>query len=112
MRGPTPCFSTLALQVPFRVGYINGVKGTRHLLHKYFPEDDPAYNNTWFRFTLACAPGVVMTPVVSVLEATNATANPEVCLGEGSGRGHCGCWCGRGHCGSGWGPRSVCGSTA
>lgn len=59
------------LQVPARVLYINGFKGLRAFFdRKVKPEDFP--NPTAIRYAAAIAPGIIMNPVSSVLEASNA----------------------------------------
>jgi|EP00670_Eutreptiella_braarudii_P000270 hypothetical protein len=64
-------FPNMHIQVPTRVVYINGFK----LLRMSFDERiDPAKtsNPALTRLGLAFAPGILMTPVSSLLEATNA----------------------------------------
>eukprot|EP01119_Soliformovum_irregulare_P000648 TRINITY_DN10468_c0_g1_i1.p1 TRINITY_DN10468_c0_g1~~TRINITY_DN10468_c0_g1_i1.p1 ORF type:complete len:418 (-),score=94.22 TRINITY_DN10468_c0_g1_i1:34-1287(-) len=73
----TTLFPNMHIQLPTRVMYINGFK----LLRQYFdvnikPEE---YSNpTAVRLAAAITPGIIMTPVSSILEACNAGhANPE-----------------------------------
>jgi len=78
-------FPNMHIQVPTRILYINGFKGLRQYfdstvlpyLQKTFPEYNEDHPNL-FRLSLAIAPGVIMTPISSVLEASNAGhSNPE-----------------------------------
>uniref|UniRef100_M4BRV9 Cyclic nucleotide-binding domain-containing protein n=1 Tax=Hyaloperonospora arabidopsidis (strain Emoy2) TaxID=559515 RepID=M4BRV9_HYAAE len=70
-------FPEMHLQIPTRVVYINGFKGIRHLLEKNVHADEYEYPQL-VRFAEAVAPGVLMTPVSSMLEAFNAGhMNPE-----------------------------------
>ncbi|CAH0476291.1 unnamed protein product [Peronospora belbahrii] len=70
-------FPEMHLQIPTRVVYINGFKGIRHLLEKNVNADSYEYP-LLVRLTEAVAPGVIMTPVSSMLEAFNAGhMNPE-----------------------------------
>jgi len=73
--GPT-LFPNMHVQIPTRVAYINGFKFLRQGLDDLVEEKDPR-----FRWLPALLPGVLMTPVSSVLEASNAGhANPEPLL--------------------------------
>lgn len=78
-----PLFPNMHVQVPARVLYIAGFKGLRSLFDR---EIDPDKYNTHparvtVRFANMIAPGVVMTPVASVLEACNVGhTNPEPLL--------------------------------
>ena len=73
-----PLFPRMHVQLPVRVLYINGFKGLRHVIEErvrpeaYGPGLAPAV-----RAAMAIAPGLIMTPVSSVLEACNANLNPE-----------------------------------
>jgi len=78
-------FPNMHIQVPTRVMYINGFKGLRQYfdstvlpyLQKLYPSNYEA-NPGLFRLALAVAPGILMTPISSVLEASNAGhSNPE-----------------------------------
>lgn len=66
-----PLFPHMSVQVPTRVLYINGLKGIRQYL-------DTRFDPHSYAFPLAAGalvsilPGLLMTPVSSVLEATNA----------------------------------------
>eukprot|EP01101_Sappina_pedata_P009062 TRINITY_DN5165_c0_g1_i1.p1 TRINITY_DN5165_c0_g1~~TRINITY_DN5165_c0_g1_i1.p1 ORF type:complete len:425 (+),score=127.91 TRINITY_DN5165_c0_g1_i1:91-1275(+) len=62
------------IQMPTRILYINGFKGIRSMLDEKFRDCDLS---TMARLGLAVTPGLAMTPVSSVLEACNATSNPE-----------------------------------
>lgn len=66
-------FPNMHIQVPVRIAYITGFKGLRTLLDNRVDTD--SYSNTnknWIRLGMALAPGVLMTPVSSLLEASNA----------------------------------------
>ncbi|CAI5742307.1 unnamed protein product [Hyaloperonospora brassicae] len=70
-------FPEMHLQIPTRVVYINGFKGIRHVLEKTVRADEFDYPHV-VRLAEAVAPGVLMTPVSSMLEAFNAGhMNPE-----------------------------------
>ncbi|KAG6951281.1 hypothetical protein JG688_00013790 [Phytophthora aleatoria] len=70
-------FPEMHLQIPTRVVYINGFKGIRHLMEKNVDADQYEYPQL-VRLTEAVSPGVIMTPVSSMLEAFNAGhMNPE-----------------------------------
>jgi hypothetical protein len=67
-------FPNMHIQLPTRILYINGFKGLRHqldLLRKDTITPLPSH----FAIATACAPGVIMTPISSMLEACNATSN-------------------------------------
>lgn len=83
-------FPNMHIQVPARIGYIAGFKGLRAFIDQ-FDEDaespytdndggtskiigreDDASGKFWRRFAITIAPGVMMTPLSSVLEASNA----------------------------------------
>jgi len=70
-------FPNMHIQIPTRVIYINGLKGIRHYLDSNIHPQE--YENPQLiRLMTTLAPGVLMTPVSSVLEASNAGhANPE-----------------------------------
>jgi hypothetical protein len=73
----TPRFPTMHIQMPTRVLYINGFKGIRYYLdNNVRPE---SFSNPHLgRLLVAVAPGLIMTPMSSFLEATNAVKhNPE-----------------------------------
>lgn len=64
-------FPNMHIQVPTRIAYIVGFKGLRTFFDKHV--DAESYDNaTAVRLTLAVAPGILMTPISSVLEASNA----------------------------------------
>jgi len=67
----TKLFPDMHVQVPMRVLYINGTKGTRAWLGENV--DPTKYENPNFVGTaVLLAPGLIMTPISSVLEAANA----------------------------------------
>eukprot|EP00730_Choanoeca_flexa_P005619 TRINITY_DN11985_c2_g2_i3.p1 TRINITY_DN11985_c2_g2~~TRINITY_DN11985_c2_g2_i3.p1 ORF type:complete len:300 (+),score=55.80 TRINITY_DN11985_c2_g2_i3:330-1229(+) len=71
-----PLFPQMHVQLPTRVVYINGFKGVRRLIDdKFQPASEPTFSP--LRLGCAIAPGVIMTPVSSILEACNANLNPE-----------------------------------
>jgi len=63
------------IQLPTRVFYINGFKGLRFYLDEFMPP--PEESKTLFRIGLVITPGLIMTPISSILEACNADKNPE-----------------------------------
>lgn len=70
-------FPNMHIQLPTRVLYINGFKGIRHLLNDHVDPEDYSHPDH-VRLLAAITPGVLMTPVSSVLEACNAGhSNPE-----------------------------------
>eukprot|EP00048_Salpingoeca_helianthica_P016958 m.235034 g.235034 ORF g.235034 m.235034 type:complete len:422 (-) comp19867_c0_seq1:138-1403(-) len=71
-----PLFPDMHIQIVTRMVYINGLKGMRRYFETHYDADTHHHPATT-RFLLACAPGLVMCPVSSVLEATNAHLNPE-----------------------------------
>uniref|UniRef100_A0A7S0E1Q6 Cyclic nucleotide-binding domain-containing protein n=1 Tax=Hanusia phi TaxID=3032 RepID=A0A7S0E1Q6_9CRYP len=70
-------FPNMHIQCPARILYINGFKGLRQYMdYKVKPEDFS--NPTMVRLGMSFAPGIVMTPLSSILEASNAGhMNPE-----------------------------------
>ncbi|KAF0700258.1 Aste57867_9213 [Aphanomyces stellatus] len=76
-QAPATLFPNMGVQIPTRVAYINGFKGLRHFLENNI--DDESYENPGYvRIAKAIAPGIIMTPVSSMLEACNAGhMNPE-----------------------------------
>jgi len=70
-------FPNMQVQVPVRIFYINGFKGIRHVLDTNVDLDK--YDNPQLvGMGLATLPGLIMSPVSSILEASNAGhANPE-----------------------------------
>lgn len=74
---PASLFPNMGVQIPTRVVYINGFKGIRHIMEKNIDAD--TYSNPGaVRILEAVTPGVIMTPVSSILEACNAGhVNPE-----------------------------------
>lgn len=67
-------FPNMHIQLPVRVLYINGLKGVREALQPYYNKN----SSETARVGLAVLPGVAMTPLSSILEASNAGhMNPE-----------------------------------
>eukprot|EP01104_Vermistella_antarctica_P018523 TRINITY_DN6897_c0_g1_i1.p1 TRINITY_DN6897_c0_g1~~TRINITY_DN6897_c0_g1_i1.p1 ORF type:complete len:455 (+),score=48.29 TRINITY_DN6897_c0_g1_i1:70-1365(+) len=64
-------FPDMHIQLPTRMLYINGLKGVRMWLDKNV-DTSTSSNPGMMRLGLAVTPGLVMTPVSSVLEACNA----------------------------------------
>lgn len=75
----SPLFPNMHVQVPTRVAYITGFKGLRAFLDANLAPDAYA-SPTAVRVAAMVGPGVVMTPISSILEAANATSNPEPLL--------------------------------
>lgn len=72
-----PLFPKMHVQLPTRVVYITGFKSVRIFVESNFrPESFPGYE-TPVRIMSAVAPGIVMTPVSSILEACNANLNKQ-----------------------------------
>eukprot|EP01089_Gocevia_fonbrunei_P020256 TRINITY_DN7494_c0_g1_i1.p1 TRINITY_DN7494_c0_g1~~TRINITY_DN7494_c0_g1_i1.p1 ORF type:complete len:368 (+),score=28.27 TRINITY_DN7494_c0_g1_i1:109-1212(+) len=70
-------FPNMHIQIPTRIFYINGFKGLRIWFEKYINVDDYQYPDL-VRLASALAPGIIMSPASSVLEACNAGhLNPE-----------------------------------
>lgn len=70
-----PLFPSMHVQVPARVAYINGFKGLRTIFDRNIDADqwiDPVQRNL-VRFFVTVAPGVIMTPISSILEACNVS---------------------------------------
>jgi hypothetical protein len=64
-------------QCPARIMYINGFKGLRQYLDMTVKPEDYS-NPTAVRVALSFAPGIIMTPLSSILESSNAGhMNPE-----------------------------------
>lgn len=73
----TSLFPNMHIQVPTRIVYINGFKGIRQYLDNHVNPDAHEYP-TLVRLAAAITPGVLMTPLSSILEASNAGhSNPE-----------------------------------
>jgi hypothetical protein len=64
-------FPNMHVQVPTRISYICGFKLLRSNLDKHVDADSFEYSNL-VRLGVALAPGILMNPISSVLEATNA----------------------------------------
>jgi hypothetical protein len=64
-------FPNMHVQVPVRISYITGFKALRSWLDHTVQPDAYDYP-TLVRLTAAVAPGIIMTPISSVLEASNA----------------------------------------
>ncbi|CAM9413534.1 unnamed protein product [Scytosiphon promiscuus] len=73
---PASMFPMFHVQIPTRVLYINGFKTIRSTLNDHLNPADFA-NPTAVRLGSALIPGIMMTPISSVLEACNAEANKE-----------------------------------
>jgi len=90
-------FPNMHIQVPMRIAYIAGFKGLRTIMDQYDDKDEPvdvitndgtnngttittaannendtSSRNFWRRLGITIAPGVIMTPLSSILEASNA----------------------------------------
>ncbi|KAG5184158.1 hypothetical protein JKP88DRAFT_269771 [Tribonema minus] len=70
-RPPASLFPNFHIQIPTRVLYINGFKVVRSFLAEHVHPAEYASPNA-VRLGAAMIPGIVMTPVSSVLEACNA----------------------------------------
>lgn len=71
----TSLFPNMHVQLPTRVVYITGFKTIRAIVDKYLrPQDFPG-KELGVQALAAITPGVVMTPVSSILEACNATTS-------------------------------------
>jgi len=70
-------FPNMHIQLPTRVLYINGFKGVRKVIDKNVNPADYGDMAPLVKFGCAITPGVVMTPISSILEACNANLNPE-----------------------------------
>lgn len=68
-----PYFPNMHVQVPARIAYIGGLKGCRGWLDREVDPDQwpNQYARQGVRLSTAIAPGVLMTPVSSILEACN-----------------------------------------
>lgn len=64
-------FPNMHIQVPSRIFYICGFKELRAKFEKHI-DPDSFENPSAVRWAAAIAPGIIMTPISSVLEATNA----------------------------------------
>jgi len=69
-------FPNMQVQIPVRIVYINGIKQIRQELEPFAAATD----NTAALFGLACVPGIVMTPLSSLLEASNVSQHREPLL--------------------------------
>lgn len=79
----SPLFPNMHVQVPARVLYIAGFKGLRAMFDQHIDPDqwNTHASRTAVRFANMFAPGIVMTPISSVLEACNVGhTNPEPLL--------------------------------
>eukprot|EP01065_Artemidia_motanka_P051907 TRINITY_DN9230_c0_g1_i1.p1 TRINITY_DN9230_c0_g1~~TRINITY_DN9230_c0_g1_i1.p1 ORF type:complete len:276 (+),score=93.11 TRINITY_DN9230_c0_g1_i1:83-910(+) len=73
-------FPDMHVQAPVRVMYINGIKQSRAWFANNVDPDDYQFSGA-VRAGVWCAPGLIMTPISSVLEAANAgNKNPEPLL--------------------------------
>lgn len=67
-------FPNMHVQIPTRISYILGFKGLRAVLQSKVDTHDQPFKG----LAVAIAPGVIMTPISSILEASNAgNRNPE-----------------------------------
>lgn len=64
-------FPNMHIQVPSRISYICGFKGLRAYLDRNIDPDMYEYPNM-IRLAAAVSPGIIMTPISSLLEASNA----------------------------------------
>jgi hypothetical protein len=62
-------FPNMHIQVPVRISYISGFKGLRAFFDRNV---DPDEYPTAVQLTAAVSPGIIMTPISSILEASNA----------------------------------------
>lgn len=70
-------FPNMHIQVPVRIAYITGFKGLRAVFDQYVDPETFQYPDA-VRLGTTISPGVIMTPISSVLEASNAGhMNPE-----------------------------------
>ena len=70
-------FPNMHIQVPTRIAYICGFKGLRGFFDEHVKPEEYNYPGT-VNLAAALAPGILMTPISSVLEASNAGhMNPE-----------------------------------
>jgi CRP-like cAMP-binding protein len=70
-------FPNMHIQLPARVLYINGFKGLRQFLDQSVKPEEYSQPNL-VRLGLSFTPGILMTPLSSILEASNAGhMNPE-----------------------------------
>jgi hypothetical protein len=70
-------FPNMHIQLPARVLYINGFKGLRQFLDQSVKPEEYS-NPNLVRLGLSFTPGILMTPLSSILEASNAGhMNPE-----------------------------------
>lgn len=69
----SPLFPNMHVQVPTRIMYVNGFKGLRALFDREIAPDSYGSHasRTAVRFATMILPGIVMTPISSVLEACN-----------------------------------------
>ena len=71
-------FPNMHIQVPTRIAYITGFKGLRATLDTYIDNPEQYSFPTLVNLAKAITPGIFMTPISSVLEASNAGhMNPE-----------------------------------
>eukprot|EP00050_Salpingoeca_kvevrii_P017623 m.66818 g.66818 ORF g.66818 m.66818 type:complete len:358 (-) comp7642_c0_seq1:518-1591(-) len=72
----TPLLPQMHVQIPIRIMYINGFKQMRAYVDRNVDLSHLSGSSLFgAKLALACAPGVAMTPIVSVLEACNATTS-------------------------------------
>lgn len=72
-----PLFPRMHIQIPTRVLYINGIKGLRNYVETFSDKTHLLpYPRVW-QLCLAVSPGLIVAPISSILEATNAHLNTE-----------------------------------
>lgn len=79
----SPLFPNMHIQIPTRILYINGFKGLRSFFDRHVDTDALPNHPARMagRIAVAVAPGLLMTPLSAVLEASNAGhANKEPLL--------------------------------
>jgi hypothetical protein len=64
-------FPNMHIQVPVRISYISGFKGLRAFFDRHVDPDLYEYP-TAVQLAAAVSPGIIMTPISSILEASNA----------------------------------------
>lgn len=77
-----PLFPSMHIQVPARIAYITGFKALRVFFDRAVDSTEwPESQAPFVRVATTVAPGIIMTPVSSILEACNAGhVNPEPLL--------------------------------
>lgn len=77
-----PLFPSMHVQVPARIAYITGFKALRVMIDRKVDTSQwPESRAPFIRLATTVAPGIIMTPISSILEACNAgPVNPEPLL--------------------------------